>query len=210
MTQYQNKFKKRKQKSILPYIAGAFMAYQSLVYPVEFANDSAYLNKLKQEQTEKTLRFPKRDLSDRVVGENKIIDSKFVNAIISIESNWNPLLVSHKGAIGLMQLMPETLMEWNKYHPKEKYNLENLFNPKINKKIGTWYLNHLNNYFERTHENWGSLEDNIKKYLIAAGNNGGPNRLIEREFSPMEMPKETRQYLLKLKSKLKLKENIYF
>src|SRR5205809_1019481 len=33
---------------------------------------------------------------------------ELVDAIIDVESGWNPYAVSDKGAVGLMQLMPET------------------------------------------------------------------------------------------------------
>lgn len=33
---------------------------------------------------------------------------ELVDAVIEVESDWNPYVVSNKGAVGLMQLMPET------------------------------------------------------------------------------------------------------
>jgi soluble lytic murein transglycosylase-like protein len=48
-----------------------------------------------------------RDLVDRVSREHGL-DPKLVHAVVRVESDYDPGAVSRKGAMGLMQLMPET------------------------------------------------------------------------------------------------------
>ena len=62
-----------------------------------------------------------------------------LNTIKQIESAGNPLAVSRTGAIGLYQIMPCVLAEYNLYN---KVNLQrvDLFNPLVNEQIAKWYL----------------------------------------------------------------------
>ena len=61
--------------------------------------------------------------------------------IIRIESNGNSRAYNRNSkARGLCQITPICLKEWNNFHPREKYTLNDLWNAEINKKIATWYL----------------------------------------------------------------------
>ena len=45
------------------------------------------------------------------------VSPELVAALIDVESRWNPLALSSKGAMGLMQLMPATARRFGAYEP---------------------------------------------------------------------------------------------
>ncbi len=62
------------------------------------------------------------------------VDPALVKAVISTESSWNPRAISPKGAVGLMQLIPETA---------QRFGVGNSFDPVQNVEGGTTYLKSL-------------------------------------------------------------------
>jgi soluble lytic murein transglycosylase-like protein len=70
---------------------------------------------------------------DRIAREHEM-DPLLVRSMISVESDFNPSAVSHKGAQGLMQLIPETA---------RRFGVANVFNPIENIEGGVKYLKHL-------------------------------------------------------------------
>jgi hypothetical protein len=67
------------------------------------------------------------------------IDARLVKAVIQVESAFQPRARSHKGAMGLMQLMPKTARQ---------YNARNPYDPISNIEAGTKYLKSLLDRFE--------------------------------------------------------------
>lgn len=67
------------------------------------------------------------------------IDPSLVHAIVKVESDFNPYALSRKGAMGLMQLMPQTAVNMN---------IKNSFNPSENIDGGVKYLRYLIDRYE--------------------------------------------------------------
>ncbi|NLM26247.1 MAG: lytic transglycosylase domain-containing protein [Firmicutes bacterium] len=84
-----------------------------------------------------------------IIYENALeydLDPFLIAAMIHVESSWRANAVSPKGATGLMQLMPETA-NWVAEQLGLTVTQESLTDPKINIKLGSWYLNYLNQQF---------------------------------------------------------------
>ena len=67
------------------------------------------------------------------------IDPLLVHSVISVESNYNPMAQSPKGAQGLMQLIPETA---------KRFGAQNSFDSKENIEAGIRYLKHLQGLYK--------------------------------------------------------------
>ena len=103
------------------------------------------------------------------------IDPALVKAIIMAESGFNSRAISKNGAIGLMQLMPETAQD---------LNVEDIFNPKQNIDGGIRYFKQLVTQFN------GDL-----KLALAAYNAGSK---AVRHYKGVPPFKETQDYIKKV------------
>lgn len=69
------------------------------------------------------------------------VEKALIYAVIKTESNFDPDAKSSVGAMGLMQIMPETFTWLNTHHIKdETHKLEDMYDPKINIEYGTQLL----------------------------------------------------------------------
>jgi lysozyme len=102
------------------------------------------------------------------------LDPLLVHALIRVESNHNAKALSPKGAVGLMQVLPETAERFGNY--------SNLTNVDANLRAGTRYLKMLINRFDQRLD------------LALAAYNAGENA-VENHGRRIPPYAETRQYV---------------
>ena len=83
-----------------------------------------------------------------VAAENYELDKSLIYGVIKTESGFDEDATSRVGALGLMQMMPETFSWLQEYRGVEDtYTDEDLLNPEINIDYGCYYLNYLIEYY---------------------------------------------------------------
>ncbi len=114
-------------------------------------------------------------IANHSVAQN--LDPRLVRALIQAESGYNVKAVSNKGAIGLMQLMPDTASE---------LKISNPYDPSENVRGGTLYLRQMIDHFA------GKIE------LAIAAYNAGPGAVEKHGGIPPFA--ETRDYVRRVLS----------
>ncbi len=104
------------------------------------------------------------------------LEEALVKAVIKVESDYNPRVVSSKGAQGLMQLIPETARDLRVVNP---------FDPSENIRGGSQYLRQMLDQFD----------DNLE--LALAAYNAGPNAV--RRHGGVPPFDETQTYIQRVK-----------
>lgn len=98
---------------------------------------------------------------------------QLLRAVIAVESGFDPHAVSHRGALGLMQLMPETA---------RRYGVHDAFDPVANIHAGARYLGELMRRFNNDFE------------LALAAYNAGEGA-VEKAGNRIPPFQETRRYV---------------
>lgn len=71
------------------------------------------------------------------------LEPALVQAVVTVESAFDPHAVSGKGAIGLMQVLPETAERYGVHDDAHRSAAQKLLDPATNLRIGTRYLSDL-------------------------------------------------------------------
>jgi soluble lytic murein transglycosylase-like protein len=127
--------------------------------------------------------------------------------VIIRESKGDPNEVGEKGERGLMQILKTTWYEQTKRMFGKPLPFNRAFEPTLNKKVGTGYLEWIRKTLARS--DWMGCEPSDAHILAAY--NGGIGKLRKNKYIVGRMPKSTRSYVkfvLKLKrSKAKPKHH---
>jgi soluble lytic murein transglycosylase-like protein len=125
--------------------------------------------------------FPGGQLEDkydnliRSIAQKYRVEDDLIHSIIRAESNYNQWAVSSKGALGLMQLMPDTAVQ---------YGVKNVFDPRDNIEGGVKYLKDLIRLFS------GRTD------LVLAAYNAGQQAV--KKYNGIPPYQETRNYIKKI------------
>ncbi|MES2535221.1 MAG: lytic transglycosylase domain-containing protein [Pseudomonadota bacterium] len=96
------------------------------------------------------------------------IDPALLKAVMAAESGFNPVAVSPKGAVGLMQVMPATAERYGLQGDRKKTVSEKLTDPKTNIRLGARYLRDLHKMFPNQQQlvlaSYNAGEGAVQKY----------------------------------------------
>ena len=117
------------------------------------------------------LRYPLRyEQIVRTHARNYRLDPALLAAVIYQESKFNADAKSDSGAIGLMQLRPETAKGIAIRTGGSRFRTQDLYDPEINVRYGSWYLRHLLDKYgdERTSlAAYNAGQDNVDRWRSA-------------------------------------------
>ncbi len=134
------------------------------------------------------------------------VDPYLVAAIAYTESKYDPQARSHKGALGLMQLMPETATWIAEQLHWDVFAVEQLADPKINVELGCWYLANLSSEFSDRAQviaAYNAGRGNLQKWLSQGVWDGRLETVDRIPFG------ETRDYVRKVSKHQKYYRNLY-
>lgn len=99
--------------------------------------------------------------------ENYGLEPSLLAAVVYSESKFDPNAESAAGAIGLMQLLPETAQGIADHTGGGNYTVADLYDPELNIRYGAWYLSRLR---EKYRDHPQALDLALAAYNAGQGN----------------------------------------
>ena len=107
--------------------------------------------------------YPYKEITESYAAAYRV-DSSLVASVIMNESKFKNDVHSHRGAVGLMQLMPDTA-EWISGQIDDPgFSVDKLHEPETNIRYGIWYLSSLQEEFQ------GNIILTLAAYNAGRGN----------------------------------------
>jgi soluble lytic murein transglycosylase len=128
---------------------------------------------------------------------NYDLDPELLAAVIYQESKFDAEARSDAGAVGLMQLQPETAKGIAIRTGGSRFRVDDLTNPEINVRYGSWYLRHLLDKYQD------------EQLALAAFNAGQGNVDSWREQGKGIAFKETRHYVARVQKLKRIYRDAY-
>ena len=137
------------------------------------------------------------------------VDESLVYAVMRTESGFRAEVESSAGAVGLMQIMPETF-EWlqNLMSGEITYDSSSLLNPEINIKYGTYFLSYLLKHYSGNEQlavaSYNAGVANVDKWLESEQYSADGVTLSNIPFE------ETKNYVERVEKTKQVYETLYY
>jgi hypothetical protein len=112
------------------------------------------------------------------------LDPSLALSMARVESHFDPKRVSPKGAVGVLQVMPQ--FAWHEYSVSREW----LFNPHVNIRVGLTWMRSLLNRFDQNLD------------LALAAYNAGASRVVNAGYTVPPI-RETQDYVIKVRQAMK-------
>ena len=135
------------------------------------------------------------------------VPENLIYAVIKTESKFDSSAESSVGAIGLMQIMPDTFIWLTNDRIGDRFSVGMLYDPETNIKYGVYYLSWL-------HDRYADWDTALAAYNAGPGNvdkwleNPSVTDLESGKLQNIPF-KETREYVKKVNKALKKYESLY-
>lgn len=134
------------------------------------------------------------------------VPEHIIYAVVKTESNFRSDARSPSGALGLMQLTPDTF-DWLMLHLKGNYEVGMLYDPETNIKYGTYFLSYLYREFGLWDTAWAAYNAGVARVKEWQKNGDYADENGVLTAIPY---KETREYVEKVKKTSQIYERLYY